>query len=120
MRIPSFLARKVYVQGSLRNSPRGFRWEMKNPFAPVTLLRVLSLGIGGRACPLEQISLHPSDGAARRATEVNPRSPLRFDLGAELTVEVEGNPLPPGAHTLCLRLRTKEVEEIEFSLEDSI
>lgn len=35
-------------------------------------------------------------------------------------VEVEGNPLPVGAHEILLLLRIKEMEEIEFSLEDSI
>jgi len=38
----------------------------------------------GRACPLERVMLHPPDGVAIRATEVNRHSPLRFDLGAEV------------------------------------
>jgi len=32
----------------------------------------------------------------------------------------EGKPLPVGAHKIVLRLRIKEMEENEFSLEDSI
>jgi len=120
MRIPSFLARKLYLKGSLRNSVHGFRWEMRNIYAPTTLWEVVSLEIDGRACPLERVILHPPDGVAIRATEVSRHSPLRFDLGAEVTVQVEGNRLPVGAHKIVLRLRTKEIEEIEFSLEDSI
>jgi len=52
--------------------------------------------------------------------EVNRDSPLRFDLGAEVTVEVEGNPLSVGAHKIVLRLRIEEMGEIELSLEESI
>jgi len=52
--------------------------------------------------------------------EVNRHSPLRFDLGAEVAIEVEGNPLPVGAHQLVLRLRIEEMREIEFSLEESV
>lgn len=117
MRIPSFLVRKSYVKGSLRNNLYGFQWEMRNVFASGTLWEV-SLEIDGRACPLERVILHPLGGAAIRATEVNRYSPLRLDLGAEITVE--GNPLPVGAHEILLRLRTKDMEEIELSLEDSI
>lgn len=120
MRIPSFLVREFYVKGNLRNNPYGFQWEMRNVFAPSTLWDVVSLEIDGRACPLERVILYPPGGAAIRATEVNRHSPLRFDLGTKITVEVEGNPLPVGAHEILLRLRIKEMEEIEFSLEDSI
>jgi hypothetical protein len=120
MRIPSFLGKKFYVKGSLRNSAYGFLWEMRNVFAPAMLWEVASLEIDGRVCPLERVVLHPPGGAAIRAREVNRHSPLRFDLGAEVRVEVEGNPLPVGAHKIVLRLRMAEVEEIEFSLEDYI
>lgn len=120
MRIPSFLARKLYVKGSLRNTSHGFQWEMRNLFASATLSEVVSLEMDGRACPLERVVLHPPGGVAVRATEVSRDSPLRFDLGAEVTVEVEGDPLPVGAHKIVLGLRTKETGEIELSLEDTI
>jgi len=119
MRIPSFLARKFYVKGSLRNSLHGFRWEMRNVFAPGVLWE-LFLEIDGRASPLERVVLYPQGGKAIRAAEVSRHSPLRFDLGAEVTVEVEGDPLPVGAHNIILRLRLEEMEEIELSLEESI
>jgi len=45
MRIPSFLARKLYVKGSLRNSPHGFQGEMKNAFAPGTIWEMVSLEV---------------------------------------------------------------------------
>lgn len=73
-----------------------------------------------RACPVERVVLHPPGRAAITAREVSRHSPLRFDLGTEMTVEVQGNPLPVGAHKILLRLRIKEIEEVEFSLEDSI
>ncbi len=74
----------------------------------------------GRACSLERVILHPPCGVVVRATEVSRHSPLPFDLGAEVTAEVDSIPLPVGAHKILLRLRIKEIEEIEFSLEGSI
>jgi len=120
MRIPSFLAQKLYLKGSLGNGSHGFRWVMRNIFAPITLWEVVSLEIDGRPCPLERVILHPQGGVAIRAAEVSRHSPLWFNLGAEVTTEVEGSPLLPGAHKILLRLRTQEIGGIEFSLEDSI
>ena len=80
-----------------------------------------SIPVGdGRVCPLERVVLHPSSEVAIKAMEVNRHSPLGFDLGAEVAIEVEGNPLPVGGHKLVLRLRIEEMREIEFSLEESM
>jgi len=115
-----FSSAEILREGKPENNPHGFQWEMRNVFAAGTLWEVVSLEIDGRVCPLERVILYPPGGAAIRATEVNRHSPLRFDLGTKITVEVEGNPLPVGAHEILLRLRIEEMEEIEFSLEDSI
>lgn len=69
----------------------------------------------GRACPLERVILHPSGRYQGYGGESSFPFVARPGSGGE-----EGTPLPVGAHKIFLRLRIKEVEEIESSLEDSI
>jgi len=117
--VPSFLLKKLYLKGSLRNTERGFEFRIKNTLAPGTIVGLASLRVDGREVPLEVVTVAWEGGEAR-AAEVSPESPLSFGLNVEATLRVEGEQLPAGAHQISLTVVTKEVGKLTIPIADSV
>jgi len=117
MLVPSALGRQLYVKGSLRNTPRGFQWTMRNTLASGALLGLGPLEVDGKIYPPGRVTLRLL-GTTIKAAEI--KAPLEFPEGAEVTIEVEGEPLVEGEHEILLRLHIQGLGEIGVSIRDEI
>ncbi|MEW5720647.1 MAG: hydroxymethylglutaryl-CoA reductase [Chloroflexota bacterium] len=118
--IPTFLLKKLYVQGSFKNTERGFQLALRNTLAPGTLIGVGAIQLDGRDIPRDQILIQVDEGAPVRASEVSFDAPRLFPLNATVTFRVEDQPLAPGAHRVNISVNTKEAGELKIDAEDSI
>lgn len=119
MAVPSFLLKKLYVKGSLKNTGNGFEFTLKNNLAPGTLIGVGPVTLDDEAIPQEKITFSSPQGDVR-ADQVSSRSPLVFGLNAEVKVDVAGQALDAGAHHLVVAVLTREVGRIEIDLTDTV
>jgi hydroxymethylglutaryl-CoA reductase (NADPH) len=110
--VPSYLLKKVYLRGSLRNSPDGFELTLRNDLAPATILGLTSLTVDGKAYASDTISLRIGE-TWQTAASVTRASPQAFALNAQVTLRVEGEPLAPGRHSLVIVIQTKEAGQLE-------
>jgi hydroxymethylglutaryl-CoA reductase (NADPH) len=118
--VPSFLLRKLYAKGSLKNTPGGFELAIRNIVAPATIVGLAPLRVDGVEYPLENTSAILPDGRQVAATEVSADRPLSFSVGDTVTVRVEGEPLAPGSHELIISPKTKEAGELDIFAQDTI
>ncbi len=51
--IPDFILKRLYVEGSLRNTPSGWQFEVRNDLAQGSVISILALEVDGAAQPLE-------------------------------------------------------------------
>jgi hypothetical protein len=110
MNVPSFFVRQFYVAGSLRNNGSGFELKARNPMGAGTLVGIGRIAVDGSEIPPHAVTAQ-RDGDAQpiRAADVSSQHPIPVNVGDQVTLRVEGPPLPAGNHRL-------EVELVEINL----
>jgi uroporphyrinogen decarboxylase len=119
--IPGFLINKVYDRGSLENTGQGFSFRFTNNMTPVRIsgMRDISLQVDGRTYPVEDIELMlggspvplGQDGVAEQHT---------FGKGSSLRINVRGDRLAPGRHTMKINFITNEYGGATLKVSDSL
>lgn len=110
MNVPSFLVRQFYVANSLRNNESGFELKAKNPMGAGTLVGVGRIAVDGSEIPAHAVTAQrDGDPLPVRAADVSRDNPIPVSVGDQVTLRVQGPPLPPGNHRL-------EVELVEINL----
>ena len=118
--IPSFVLKKLYVEGSLRTEDDGFALELKNVIAPGTIAAFTGLDLDGQTIDPTQITLISQNGNARPAGEVSTQALLQFPVNAAVTVRVAGQPLEPGPHELVIHIVVQEVGPLDIPVADTV
>lgn len=121
MRVPGFLLRQLYVQGSLRNEPDGFSLRARNPLGDGTLVRIGAIRVDGQdIAPEEVTARRDGDTTTYRALDVSPATPVAFRRGDEVTFHVAGWQLEPGAHHLELEVDEVNLGRVSLGIDDRI
>lgn len=118
--VPSFLLKKLYAKGSLKNTGGGFELAIRNTVAPATIVGLAPLRVDGVEYPLEKTIAILSDGRHVSASELSADSPLSFAVGDTVTVRVEAAPLAPGSHELIISPKTREAGELDIFAQDMV
>jgi hypothetical protein len=121
MRVPSFLARQFYVEGSLRNTPTGFQLEAVNPFGSGVLVGVGRLSVDDREIAKESVTAQRhGDETEFRAAELSRRNFIRVAKGDRVTLRVAGDQLAPGDHILDVTLYEINLGKLSFTVSDRL
>ena len=121
MRVPGFVLRQLYVQGSLRNESGGFSLQARNPLGDGTLVRIGRISIDGQAIAAEDVSARrDGDATLYRAADVSPTSPVRFQRGDVVTFHVTGWQLDPGEHKLELEVDEVNLGNVSLTIRDRV
>lgn len=113
MGVPAFLIRKLYKQGSLRETADGrFAFALRNPLGSATLVAPPRFTING-------VRYDPDD---IKADDINLRSisedrPYVFAKGEEIEIVLPGR-LLRGANRIHMVAQTREYGEIDLFVED--
>ncbi len=108
------------MKKSLKNTAAGFELTIQNTLAPGTIVGLAPLKVDGVECPLAQTRVLLSNGNKLSMSDVSTQSPLRFNVGDKVTIQVEGQPLPAGAHKIIISPKTKEAGTLPIPAEDTI
>ena len=119
MKVPSFLLKKLYVKGSLKNTEDGFEFTIKNVLMDGTITAPIDLTVDNRLLPQETITI-TAQGTSRLVTEISEADPAPLKVDVEVVVAVKGKNLAPGEHELEVAAVTKEYGDIRFSIKDSL
>ena len=121
MEVPSFLVRRFYVVGSLRNTETGFRLQARNPMGGGTLVGIGRLAVDGRRIALDSVSaLRDGDASPIRAVDVSRLRPIKVAAGDVVTLRVEGEPLAAGEHRLDVELFELNLGALRFAIRDRV
>ena len=118
--IPDFILNRLYVKGSLCNTPSGWQFQVRNDLAQGSVISILALELDGAVQPLDSMTILLPDGSPRPAATVTPAAPLPLPVGVSLTVQMAGAGLAPGEHALKLWLQTQEVGDLTIAAADAV
>lgn len=113
MELPSFLLRKLYKRGSLREtSPSMFRFTLRNTLGPATVVGPPHVTVNGIAYAPGRVKSSRVDLDA-----ISQQRPFEFRKGDQVTLRMPGSLLRSANHIQVLVL-TKEFGELRIDAED--
>lgn len=119
MQVPAFLLRRLYVKGSLRNTPGGFEFDLMNTLGSGYAEQVMPLTINGEEIPTAS-SAFVVDGVATPFDEVSSGQPMTLGLNRAVTIAVAGRTLAPGQYRIGLGFVVTGMGEMQFEVTDAI
>ena len=117
--VPGFLLRRLYVKKSLRNSPDGVRFELKNSLGSGYAKSMIPVEINGLSYPMENTTFEV-DGAEVLFSTVTDEARFTLALNKAITVVVKGAHLNPGNHALSMGFIVPGLGQLKFNVKDEI
>lgn len=117
--IPTFMLKKLYVAGSLRNTESGFQLSIKNTLAPGTIVGLGPITVDDAAYDATVITVEMDDEEGS-ASEITPDAPLPFRMSSTATLRVEAASLPAGTHHISIVTMTREAGKLAIQATDAI
>ena len=118
--VPSFLLRRLYVKGTLKNTPDGFEFELRNRLGSGYALRVHPLTVDGAEMAASASRFVMEDGAVVRFDEVSEANTLTLALNKSIWVKATGARLERGARKIGMGFDVPGLGTMRFDFTDAI
>ena len=119
MQVPSFLLRRLYVKGSLRNVHGGFAFDLMNSLGSGYAEQVLPVSLDGEGLPLDAASF-TVDGETLGFADVSAERTMTLALNKTVTITVGGRTLADGKHRVGMGFVVTGMGEMQFDVTDAI
>ena len=119
MFVPSMLLKQLYTFGSLKNSPDGVQFSMKNRLSDATVTGLRGIRIDGREIPLHDVEVRVEDGVFQ-SHQITAAQPLSFPLRHTLQIVAKAPALPLGKHEIEIVFDSKPFGKLKLSVQDAI
>ena len=117
--VPGFLLRRLYVKGSLRNSPQGFEFQLKNTLGAGYAHQVFPIQVDGAEVPLEQ-TVFALDGATVPFSAISKQRPFTLAMNRTITIFAQGPSLSPGPHRVAMSFVVQGFGALAFDFTDVV
>lgn len=118
MKIPRMILRQLYTFNSLKNTPEGVQFAIKNRLTDVEFLELVSVKINGKQVEKGDITLDWGNGKLVKADEL--KEPIHFPLRKIVFVNCKTSKLEHGKHRIEIAFKVKGYGVLEFDVEDGI
>ncbi|WP_247236470.1 hydroxymethylglutaryl-CoA reductase [Telluribacter sp. SYSU D00476] len=118
--LPNVLVKQLYTRNSLRNTPDGFSFSLKNRLADARFTGLQRASIDGQEHPAEVFTLETDEGVMIPVSAITKDQPLAFPLRQSVLVRATGAQLPEGVHTLEIALYTEPFGALTLKVEDEL
>ena len=114
------LLKQLYTRRSLRNTPTGFTFSLKNRLADAQFTGLTQVRIDGQAYPADAFTLELDGEEAIRLSAISTANPFPFPLRRKVTVQATAAPLAPGRHTIEVVLQSRPFGTLTITIEDDL
>ena len=118
--LPNVLLKQLYTRNSLRNTPGGFSFSLKNRLSEARFTGLERARIDGLDYPADAFVLETDAGQVTAVADISAQQPLAFPLRRSVRVRATAQPLKPGRHTLEITLNTQPFGTITLTVEDEL
>lgn len=115
--VPSFLLRRLYVRGSLRNTELGVQFQLTNRLGAGYARELLPLALDGQEIPLESC-FFSVDGVQLPFETVSDKSPFTLDMNKTTTIIIRGITLTDEAHRIEMGFIVAGLGVLKFDFTD--
>ena len=119
VQVPPFLLRRLYVKGSLTNTPEGFQFQLKNSLGAGYAQELLPLSIDGRELPKEECYFSLGDEPIAFSA-VSEATPFTLAMNKVTTIAVRGRRLEEGQHRIGVGFEVVGLGRMAFEVTDHV
>ena len=117
--VPGFLLRRLYVKGSLRNTPSGFEFQLRNGLGSGYAHKLWPLTVDGEEVPADA-AFFALEEAVTRFDDVSRENTFSLALNRTITIRAESVPLPPGARKIGMGFDVPGLGTLKFDFVDIV
>ena len=118
--VPKFILRRLYVKGSLQNTPTGWRFALKNSLGSGYANGLVPLLVDG----VEQIPMtkttFESDGLTTSFDQVSKENPFGLQMNRSIVINIDGEQLTRGEHVIEFGCIVPGLGQIDFDFTDKV
>ena len=115
--VPSFLLRRLYVKGSLRNTEHGVQFELMNKLGAGYARKLFPLAVDGQEVPLESCSFSV-DGTQIPFDTVSDQNPFTLELNRATIVTMNHMSLTDEPHKINMAFQVPGLGTLQFDFVD--
>jgi hydroxymethylglutaryl-CoA reductase (NADPH) len=119
MFVPSMLLKQLYTFGSLKNTPDGVQFSIKNRLSDVQVTGLRSVKIDGQDVPLQNVQVR-LNGDSYGVHQISADRPVSFPLRQTLEILARRPDLPLGKHEIEIAFDSKPFGKLKLSVQDAI
>lgn len=117
--VPSFLLKRLYVKGSLKNATGGFEFQLKNGLGSGYAHQMSPLKLDGAELPVDS-TFFIIDGQETAFADVSDKKTFTLAMNKAITIWVDGVALGPGAHKLEMGFDVPGLGTLRFDFTDVV
>jgi hydroxymethylglutaryl-CoA reductase (NADPH) len=117
--VPSLLLKQLYTFDSLRNTPQGVRFSLKNRLSDATVTALHHVKFDGQEVSSDALTLVLADGTALAPDDLV-RQPIDFPLRRTLDIVSKIDPLPDGKHKIEVKFDANPFGTLVLKVEGGI
>jgi len=119
VQVPPFLLRRLYVKGSLRNTPEGFQFQIKNSLGAGYAQELLPLTLDGQELPKEDCYISLGDEPTPFSA-VSEATPFTLAINKVTTIVARGHRLEEGQHRIGMGFEVVGLGKMAFEVTDHV
>lgn len=119
VQVPPFLLRRLYVKGSLHNTPEGFQFQLKNTLGAGYAEALLPLTIDGQELPREDCYFSLGDEPIPFSA-VNEATPFTLAMNKVTIIIALGHCLEEGQHRIGMGFEVVGLGKMAFEVTDQV
>jgi hypothetical protein len=119
MKIPAFLLRRLYVKGSLKGTPEGLEFQLRNRLGSGYAHRLLPLTVDGEELDMKRTNFEV-DGKSHTFAEVSKETTFTLGMNKTTVIRAHSTPLASGPHKLVMRFEVAGLGELGFDFTDVV
>ena len=117
MRVPAFLLRRLYVKGSLRNTPTGFQFLLRNRLGSGYARAMFPLALDGQELDMAATTFEV-DGRPVSFDQVSSETPFTLAMNKTTTIQYTGTTLDQAPHKIGMRFEIAGLGALGFDFTD--
>ena len=117
--VPSFLLRRLYVKGSLKNATGGFEFQLKNSLGSGYAHKMSPLKLDGDELPADSTFFY-LDGREAAFSSVSKENTFTLTMNKTITVWVDGVSLEPGPRKVEMGFDVPGLGTLRFDFTDLV
>ena len=117
--VPGFLLRRLYVKGSLRNTPGGFEFQLKNGLGSGYAHKLWSLKLDGSELP-DDSTFFLLDAQKVAFDDVSRENTFTLAMNKTITIRAEDITLEPGTRKIEMGFDVPGLGTLRFDFTDVV